>query len=72
VKIFPNRLKLMYQTSLFCLDAGMNELAGPLIDYGLKIAPDAKVRDAFAKLKEALPPVANAPAPMAPAKPSGR
>ncbi len=40
VKIFPTRLKLMYQTSLFCLDAGMNELAGPLIDYG----PDDRAR----------------------------
>ncbi len=66
VKIFPTRLKLMYETSRFCLDAGMNELAGPLIDYGLKIAPDAKVRDAFAKLKEVLP------ATTASAKPPGR
>jgi hypothetical protein len=72
VKIFPTRLKLMYQTSLFCLDAGMNELAGPLIDYGLKIAPDAKVRDAFAKLNEALPASASAPAARAPAKPPSR
>jgi hypothetical protein len=71
VKIFPTRLKLMYQTSLFCLDAGMNELAGPLIDYGLKIAPDAKVRDAFAKLKEALP-LSGALAPMPPVESRGR
>ncbi|MEO7412126.1 MAG: hypothetical protein ABIZ81_02120 [Opitutaceae bacterium] len=71
VKIFPTRLKLMYQTTVFCLDAGMNDLAGPLIDYGLKIAPDIKVRDAFARLKEALP-VAGPPVPVSPAKPLGR
>jgi hypothetical protein len=55
VRLFPTRLKLLYQTALFCLDAGMNDVAGPLIDYGVKIAPDAKGKDAFSKLKMALP-----------------
>ncbi len=71
VRLFPNRLRLLYQTSLFCVDAGMNEVAGSLVDYGLKVAPDAKVRGMFEKLKATLPPTPAAPA-AAPARPAGR
>jgi hypothetical protein len=70
VSLFPTRLRMLYQTSLFCVDAGMTDVAGRLIDYGLRVAPDPKIRATFEKLKATLPPT---PAPAAAAaKPAGR
>ncbi len=61
VRTFPTRLKLLYQASVFCVDADMNDIAVPLVDYGLKIAPDAKSRAPFEKLKATLPAAARPP-----------
>ncbi len=71
VRIFPTHLRLLYETAVFCMDAGMNDVAGPLVDYALKVAPDAKVKATFEKLKAELPP-APAASPAASTKPAGR
>ncbi len=55
VRLFPHRLRLLYQTAVFAADTGMNEVAGPLVDYALQVAPDAKTKEPFEKLKAALP-----------------
>ena len=74
VRFFQGRLRLVYQTAAFCVEAGMNDAAASLVDYALKVAPDAKTRGLFEKLKVALPPselVPISPAP-APVSPKGR
>lgn len=74
VQLFPHRLRLMYQTAVLSVDAGMNDVATSLVDYALKVAPDVKTRELFEKLKAALPApelVSISPGP-APVNPKGR
>jgi len=72
VRLFQGRLRLLYQTAVFCVDNGMNDAATSLVDYALKVAPDEKTKATFEKLKATLPPLPPAaPAPTsAPAKPA--
>jgi hypothetical protein len=55
VRLFPTHLRLLYQTTLFCIDAGMNDVAWPLVEYGVKMSPDPKGKAMFAQLRESLP-----------------
>jgi hypothetical protein len=65
-RLFPSRLKLIYQGAVVCAKADLPEAAYSLVDHGIKYAPDAAVRGRFEALKQALPP---APAAMgSPAK----
>ncbi len=63
VQRFPGRLKLLYQTSVLAAQANMNDAAHPLVDYGIQVAPDAKTKTAFEKLKASLPPAPPPPFP---------
>jgi hypothetical protein len=55
-RLFPGRLKLVYQASALCADAGLIEAAYSLVDYGIKVAPDPSARARFEKLKTLFPP----------------
>jgi hypothetical protein len=62
VRLFPSRLRLVYQTASLCADAGMIPQAHALAGHGLGVAPDAPTRARFEALKAALPPEPAAPA----------
>jgi hypothetical protein len=56
VRFFPGHLRMLYQATVICAEAGVLDVAHPFADYGLRVAPDAKTRGMFEKLKAALPP----------------
>lgn len=56
VRLFSNRLRLVYLTAAVCANAGLNDTASSLVDYGMKNAPTASGREEFARLKQSLPP----------------
>lgn len=55
-RLFPGRLKLVYEVAGLSLQAGMLDVAHTMADHGLKFSPDAKSRAMFEKLKASLPP----------------
>jgi hypothetical protein len=59
VRLFPTRLKLVYQTAAFCADVGDIDTAHLLADHGLKYTPDPTGRARFAELKASLPPASS-------------
>lgn len=61
VRLFPNRLRMMYLTAQLCAQTEMIDAAHSLADYGLKVSPDAKTRGMFEKLKAGLPPESATP-----------
>ncbi|MCX6954537.1 MAG: hypothetical protein NTV51_20480, partial [Verrucomicrobia bacterium] len=65
VRLFPNRLRLLYQVAGFSADAGLLDVAHAFTDYGIKVSIDAKSRGLFEKLKAALPPAPPVPDPKA-------
>lgn len=75
VRMFPSKLKLVYATAVLCARGGVMDAAHSLVDHGLKVAPDANTRAAFAAVKKDLPPepaAESAPAssPSGPASPA--
>ena len=55
VRLFPSRLRLVYLTAALCVEAGQNDAAASMVEFGEKIAPDAKSRAPFSQLRAALP-----------------
>lgn len=56
VRLFPGRLKLLFQTAVMAANAGMIETAHSLVDYGIKVAPSPEVKGRFEALKKSFPP----------------
>lgn len=54
VRQFPARLRLLFQTAGLCAEAGENDKALQMVEFGLKIAPDAKTRAPFEEMKSRL------------------
>jgi len=70
-RLFPGRLKLVYEAAALCAQAGVLDVAHRFADYGIEVAPDAKTKTHFQELKAGLPPLPPAPAappPVAPPK----
>ena len=65
-QLFPTRLKLVYQASLFANEIGELQAAHALADHGAKYAPDAAVKKRFADLKSTFPPAPPQPEAKAP------
>ena len=64
VRLFPGRLRLLYLTAALCVETGQNDAAASMVEFGEKIAPDAKSRTPFTALRAALPAAAfSAPPP---------
>jgi hypothetical protein len=61
VRLFPGRLKLLFQTSALAAGAGMIEAAHSLAEYGIKVAPSSEVKARFDALKKSFPPEPPAP-----------
>lgn len=55
-RLFPTRLKLVYQAAVVAADAGEYHPAHVLADHGIKYAPDAAAKKHFETLKASLPP----------------
>ncbi|WP_146180172.1 hypothetical protein [Opitutus sp. ER46] len=62
VQIFSHRLKLVYQTATLCRDAGLDEVAHRLTDFGVKNGRDEASRSNFQRLKASLRPLPTPPA----------
>jgi hypothetical protein len=56
VQLFPDRLKLAYQTAMLAGDIHELAVAHSLAEYGMKAAPDADTKNRFAQLNASLPP----------------
>lgn len=56
VRTFPNRMRVLYLVAEISARANVLDVAHSFTDYGVKIAPDAKSRAMFEKLKASLPP----------------
>lgn len=69
VHLFPRDAALIYQDAALKAKIGMTNEAAALIDLGMRVAPDAAMRDKFEALKARLPRLA--PPPPAPAPTSG-
>jgi hypothetical protein len=57
VRLFPGRLRMLYQAALLSAQANMLDVAHAFADHGVKIAPDANGKAKFEALKGSLPPV---------------
>jgi hypothetical protein len=74
VKLFPNRLKLVYETAALAGDAGLTEAALSIAEYGLKATAEPKGKAKFEALRSRLAaqmPAAAAPSTSAPAAKPG-
>lgn len=66
-RLFPQRMKLVYQAGALSADAQLIEAAHALADHGLRFSRDAATRQSFTELKSALPPMPAALSSAAPA-----
>lgn len=61
VRLFPGRLRMLYQVAGLSSQAGLLDVAHSLTDHGLRVSPDAKTKTMFEKLKATLPPAPPTP-----------
>jgi hypothetical protein len=62
VRLFPTRLRLIYQSAFVCARAGLTEPAIVLSDFGLQVAREAPAKARFQALKASLSSTSRPPA----------